>query len=846
MSVNVRRHRLYLLLLTAIYWQQGTANPLTSSNNNYQQLEEYVVSSPIAHEASVLPNDHPFSSVYGYESGILDTPRNVTVISNTQLEAISLKDVRDFTKLTTSSYTGSNFGSPTTPSIRGQAADTLLNGMRKGLTNNGNGLPLNTNSLASVNILKGPPSVMVGVSQYVGGYVDLLTKRPSRYNEGRLDLTIDSEGMRKITLDQNFALNESSSLRISLSGEDSTDYYWDDFRRQTAAFYAAYEWIPNEQYKLEFMADYYQANYTENWGINRPTQDLIDHNQYVTGIGSSGGFGDSLITTGTTQINRTARLHGEGDDSNGEYLSLQMIHTLTPSPELSIVNNSLFQYRDRDIYSSYAYNEALRDNIRFENRSEFRGTFDFFGFEHRFNLGTAISYQDVWASNDYYHEPANAWDLAYQGYADISVSDTAVFLNPSVSNFLNAVPVYSESPRGQLSFLPGSTSNSYFYPGIGADYNTNGTSDGIPDGQPDGVFVLGNQDSNDSQITGIGIFLQDEIQLNERVSLLLGARLDYVHVETADPLYNDMMRYMSAFFPPAELAAASVEKGEDSHEDFMPNYNVGLVYKLSASQRLYANYNYSESIPTDLGGGIALPESGQLEHESFSTVSELYELGYKATFLDDTLYYSANIFQQSRNEPQSIGPDQKVEAHGFESELHYQPSEGFFFIVGYSYIDSVTQNGVVSSRVPISDIASTGGSYDYNTFYGFSGYDAKTPAVPTHIINGLIAHQFTERFSSTLGLLITAPMDLSFNVPGEYTYNSNGPSTGEPLRNAEIPWQYSLDLGFKYETEHWALALRILNLTDEENWGAVNSIYGNDSVYAELPRRYELSASLKW
>lgn len=844
------RHTLQIQSLIAFYllphFSLIVAAPSTKGEIDYQQLDEYVVASPIAPAASVLPNDHPFSSVYGYETGILDTPRNVTVISKTQLEAISLKDVRDFTKLTTSSYTGSNFGAPTTPSIRGQTADTLVNGMRKGLSNNGNGLPFNTNSLESVNILKGPPSVMIGVSQYVGGYVDLITKRPTGYNEGRLDVTIDSEGMRKATLDQNLVLSDTANFRISLTGEDSTDYYWDHYYRQTAAIYAALEWMPNDHYQLELMAEYFNANYTDNWGINRPTQDLIDHNRYVTGIGSNGGFNDSVTTTGTTKIDRTKRLHGEGDGSNGDYFSLQAIQSFYPNPDLTIVNNALFQYRDRDTYSSYAYNEALRDNIRFENRTELRSSLEIFGLEHSFNLGLALSYQDVWATNDYYHEPANAWDLANQPYRDISVSDGGVFLDPSVSNFLNAVPVYSESAQGQLSYRPGSTSNSYFFPNIGADYNTNGTSNGIPDGSPDGVFVLGNQDSNDSQITGIGIFLQDEIKLNERFSLLLGGRLDYVHVKTADPLYDDMMRYMSNFFSEAELAAAGVKQGEDSHSDFVPNYNIGLVYKLSPSQRLYANYNYSESIPTDLGGGIALPESGELDHDSFNTQSKLLEFGYKGTFREDTFYYTANLFQQERVEPQSIGADQEVELWGFETELHYQPSADFYFILGYSYIDSITRNGVVASRAPISSVDSVGGSYNYSTFYGFSDYDANTPGMPSHIINGLVAYQFSEQFTATLGFLVTSPMDLGFNVPGQHTFNSNQVATGEPLESAEIPWQYSVDLGVKYETERWAIALHVLNLTDEENWGAVNAIYGNDSVFAELPRRYELTVSLKW
>jgi outer membrane receptor protein involved in Fe transport len=836
------RIAVWALLLPRVSFGQALTESETSS---YQQLEAYTVTSPLNPSASVLPNDHPFNSVYGYETSILDTPRNVTVISSTQLEAVSLKDVRDFSKLTSSSYTSSNFGAPTTPSLRGQTADTLLNGMRKGLSNNGNGMPFNTNSIESVNILKGPPSVMVGASQYVGGYVDLMTKRPTGDNSGRLDLTVDSEGMLKAQIDQNYILSDNLNFRVSMTGEDSSDYYWDDYKRQTAAFYAALDWRPNDDYQLELISEYFNANFTENWGINRPTDDLIDTLNYVTGIGTANGFLDAVTTTGTTQIDREARLHGEGDDSNGDYFTLQAIQVFTANPDVTIVNNSLFQYRDRDTYSSYAYNERLKDNIRFENRTEFRSSFELFGLEHKLNLGLSLSYQDVWAINNYYSEPANAWDLANQSYDSISVSDSNVFLNPTVSNFLDAVPVYSEDARGQLTYLPGSTSSSYFFPNIGADYN-NGTDNNTPDGQPDGIFVLGNQDSNDSQITSLGIFLQDQITLNNRLGLLIGGRLDYVHVESKDPLFDDLMRYMSQYYSEAELTASGVQQAEDTHDDLIPNFNIGLIYKLADSQRLYVNYNYSESIPVDLGGGIALPEEGELNSDAFDAASQLFEVGYKGTFYQDTLYTSINLFQQYRVEPQSLGSDQEVEVWGIETELHYQPTERFYLIFAYSYMESITRNGINAALTPISKIDANGGTYLYDTFASFEAYDADTPGVPKHILNGLVSYAFTEAFSMSLGFLITSPMNLAYEVPASYRIDDQQNIAPGNLESAKIPWQYSIDLGARYETERWAIALYLLNATDEANWGTATGLYGNDSIFAELPRRLEMTLSLKW
>ncbi|MGB0415911.1 MAG: hypothetical protein ACPGKS_03605 [Coraliomargarita sp.] len=86
-------------------------------------------------------------------------------------------------------------------------------------------------------------------------------------------------------------------------------------------------------------------------------------------------------------------------------------------------------------------------------------------------------------------------------------------------------------------------------------------------------------------------------------------------------------------------------------------------------------------------------------------------------------------------------------------------------------------------------------------------------------------------------------MDLAFSAPADENLSTVDPG---PLDSAEIPWQFSIDIGFRYDTDRWALAFYVLNATDEENWGTVPGLYGNDAIYAELPRRYELTATLKW
>ena len=121
----------YILGITAIC--AFSATMLHAQEEEEVIVLEEVDADSVPIEESILATSRPFVSLYGTEKGIVDTPRNVTIISRAQLDAISIRDPRDFTKVTSSAYTQSNFGAPSNPSIRGQTADMLVNGMRRGL-----------------------------------------------------------------------------------------------------------------------------------------------------------------------------------------------------------------------------------------------------------------------------------------------------------------------------------------------------------------------------------------------------------------------------------------------------------------------------------------------------------------------------------------------------------------------------------------------------------------------------------------------------------------------------------------------------------------------------------------
>src|ERR1017187_9463375 len=118
MTYNERTRLLaaFVLATLAISGRAQTAAPATTTDTTPAtgaavQMEKYNVSDvPI--EQQILPTSRPFTSVFGTEDNILDVPRNVTIISRAQMDTIDIQDTTQFSKLTTSSYTDSNFGSP--------------------------------------------------------------------------------------------------------------------------------------------------------------------------------------------------------------------------------------------------------------------------------------------------------------------------------------------------------------------------------------------------------------------------------------------------------------------------------------------------------------------------------------------------------------------------------------------------------------------------------------------------------------------------------------------------------------------------------------------------------------
>ena len=765
-----------------------------------------VTDTPI--EESVLPTVRPFSSAFGLDSNILDVPRNVTVISREQLDTIAIFDVRDFAKLTSSSYTPSNFGAPSNPSIRGQTADVFVNGMRRGLTSNGNGLPVNFNSVESVDIIKGPPTVILGVSQYTGGSINLNTKRPyfDKF-QGFVGATFGSYNQYLYQADFGGPIiKDKLAYRVSFSGEESGSYY-ENGHQKTQALYTALTWTPSANYTLDFNFEGFWADYTENFGINRPTQDLIDNGRYITGtVGLLNGRQDNTIINGgfnvvtpgpTINLDRRVRLLAPGDGSSGKSFNAQVIQTLKINDHLSIVNNTFFYYVNRGTFSSYYYSEILDNNFAIANRTEFRLNFDVpmggkdstitdkdgktvtkagggWTWKNLINAGVELRYQQVNAYNDYFNEPANAWDLSRPR---------------SEINYIN------QAANGSVSLAR------FGHPGRFAS---------------PGVF---NGDTNQSRAFTLSPYFQHEMKFGTKFGLLYGARLDILFVKATDP-----------------VAPSFAAQNTDSTVQAIPNFNISPTFSPFPWLTTYFTYNYSQATGVANGGGYVMGGNtlGTFASSYFHQVSELYELGAKASLLKNTLFISSALFHQTRNVPSNTNAgviNNKLNVNGFEIEANYQPNKNFWITASYTLLDAVYRNQVPFSvqSYPFNQIGNNFNLTD--TFGVLSPYpkgDYRQPGLPKNQFNMLVSYKLDMGLGASIGAVVTGPQNLNFNGV------------------TRIPTQYTLDASIFYKHKRFELVLSVLNLTDQKNWSPPNAVYANDSIVANLPIRVNGTVRIKF
>jgi outer membrane receptor protein involved in Fe transport len=824
---------------TATATATAPADQTTQSiSSTATQVSEVVVNG-VPYRETVLPTRMSSNSTYGLELPVMDTPRNTTLLSTTQIQTLNIDDPRAFSYLTSSSYSDSAFGTPNIPRIRGQYADVFYNGMRSSFTENGYGAPLNFDSFDNIAITKGPASVVDGPGPGVGGEVDLLTKRPSLTStviQG--DATFDTLGNNRFTVDVGGPLiKDVLGLRISYSGEDSWNTYFYGHYMLKNAVYGALRWTPNDNYQLDFNAEVNAEKYTENVGINRVNQTLISSNQYLQGapvgelfsalIGSppipigSPGNPYSPITPILTEVNLTGTVpfndrvtidQTPGVESRALLFNAQLIQTWQLGGGLALQNNTFFAFQDSENHEPYYYADDSDGSWSIESRTDLTDKFKLFGFDNDAVAGATFRYVHVNYISDFSAETISVYDL--------TANPNLWRFGPAYENLYADSFLYS-SPFGSLQWgTPGRDS-------------TNDGNTGV------------------SNVWDAGFFVQDRVQFTDQLSVLFGGRIDLIQAHSFDPLGG----------PVCDSCFNTLPQSHTTGVYALGQGNVSAVYRPADWISGYLTFDFTQSTNPN-GGEGGINAYGQVADSTLlRSDSYLYEAGLKLNLLDNKLFAGGAIFDQQHAIPTGFGgtvPDQ-ANIRGLEVELNYQPTRSFYATASYSFIKTTLNKAPSFYNYPAEPGMNVDGAALFATFAPGQKFD--DPGVPQHVFNFLGNYKFANGFGVRTGLQVTGP--ISTTPSGVLDVNASdlggflplvpagiaagaGPNGFAYYKAPQIPWQFTWNAAVFYEFKNYVVTLSVYNLTNQRNWQPSPNIYGNDFLVMDDPRTFELRVQAKF
>jgi len=263
-----------LILIAALWASSAVA----------QEVESVTVTGDVVHLLDTGANQ----AAFGLDKPLLETPRAVTLVSDTTLDRFGVAGVDGLTAITPSAYTASYYGVEGAVSLRGTLAENYFRGFKRAENRGTYDTPLA--DAAGIEILRGPPSPIYGAGK-VGGLVNFLPKTANASDEpgGEAAITYGSYSKRNASVQVNapFAIGAAGGgLHAYAEIDDSFSFYRglhpSHQMLQVTGTLAAGGWNFTADYMF-----YHASGQVQTPGWNRLTQQLIDDGTYITGRDTS-------------------------------------------------------------------------------------------------------------------------------------------------------------------------------------------------------------------------------------------------------------------------------------------------------------------------------------------------------------------------------------------------------------------------------------------------------------------------------------------------------------------------------------------------------------------------------
>jgi len=753
-------------------------------------IEHIEVAGQVIKSQGLSVKNETIDGPFGDNLALQDIARSVTPISSELIEQLNITTLQDVLAVSPNTYSASGFGAPSLPTIRGQLGELFQDGTRRQAGNNGFGVPLSFNSIEQIDVVKGAPPVLFGSSQRNGGFVNLHSKQASTdESKGKASLSAGRWDQYSAQIDFTAPIiKDKVGFRVSYEHLDHGSYY-DYSGTKSDSLFAALRILPDDKSSWDINFELYQVEFTDNAGINRPTQALIDHGLYITGQGvqANGSTvpapGSIVSPTGLVNIDRSTVLTDPDNQNEATTYLIHSIYKRELSANASIKNISYFQHLQREEIAQNSFVEIIDGADTAQNRTE-------------------LTYR--WNSDQ---QTIFAFDVRYNkvlGYSQFTTeADLPIDLTGPLSN--RRIPLTDAQKARLVELRPGV----FVSPGAQYDINNDGNGD----------FNL--SDTTDSRSWQTGFAIQQDSDWTDKFHTSVGYRVDYYDVEARDPIA-----------PQGQTAAS------DSINDTLQSGQVSFNYKLNVDFTGYGAASYNEATSNSMAGGNVLGGGNVISAQNFATENTLVEFGLKYAPTNSDWYADGALFSQRRSLRNRDGSNTGIRTTGFESQVFYD-AYPYWLSAGYSYIDARYDNSASSQdSAQVADafdnsrpdiIAGTG--VGAPSFTPFSPSNSQVQGIPEQSFSFNGNYSINSKWQTGFSGLYTKSYPLDF------------------LQTVKIRDQYTLNINTSYAfTPSTKLRLDVNNITNQKNWRPVfeGGYFGATLAFPELPINAKLTLTHKF
>lgn len=488
-------------------------------------------------------------------------------------------------------------------------------------------------NVEQVEILRGPNALLFGRGG-AGGVLNRVTKKAELGQDIKeYSLSLDDFGATELKIDSNMALSATSAFRLN-AYTDSFENHRDFSNGNGYGVNPSVKFLLNEKSKLDLSYEYLNYDRSIDRGIPKGSDGLpIDALNDIV-------FGDPDLNKSEFEASsfRAMLQHSFSDTVKGVFTA---------------------SYTDYDkLYQNFyaaKYDDSIPDSVTLDGyvdtteRQNFVlsgnliAEFESGGIKHTLLYGA--EYLDSSSENDRY--------------------------NPDFDP--------SDSTEDQQAFLISERNLA------GVGFNSGGLLAG--------PFTDLNDDTS-TDLSVFSLYVQDEIQLSDKLSVVLGGRFDNFDIEVTNN-------------------KAGGTSGSQEDEEFTPRG--GIIYKPIDDVSLYASY--SQTFLPQSGEQFANLGDEGLDPDEFTNL----ETGLKWNIANG-FSLTAAIFtiEQDIVQDDGAGGSQIIDAEteGFEFEVIRRISDQWTISAGYTYLDGETTSGARPAELP-EDSFSVWNSFQLSEKLGF-------------------------------------------------------------------------------------------------------------------------------